>query len=99
VLHPPLAVDLVDRPVRVLADRARALVRAEPRVVVNGVVGEVLGDAIRVTGVERLVVAANVAELVDVRILSGACRSGRRPFVVRVKRGQSRRCNEPRRHE
>ena len=48
VLDRPLAVDVLHRPVRVLADRARALVRAQARVVVGGVVGEVLGHAVGV---------------------------------------------------
>jgi hypothetical protein len=84
VLHPPLAVDLVDPPAGVLGDRPGALVRAEPGVVVDGVVGEVPGDPLDVAAVERLVVAADVVERVDSRILSAWCRFGRRPFVVRV---------------
>src|SRR4051812_22013478 len=40
VLDEPLALDVLDGPVRVLADRARALVGTQPRVVVDGVVGE-----------------------------------------------------------
>jgi len=65
VLHPPLAVDRVDRPAGVLPDLAGALVRAEARVVVDRVVGEVLGDAVGVAGVERLVVGADVIEVAD----------------------------------
>src|SRR3954466_8081971 len=37
----PLSVGLLDAPARVLADRTRALVRAQPGVVMDGVVGEV----------------------------------------------------------
>ena len=43
-LDVPLAVDLLDSPVGVLGDRPSALVGPEPRVVVDGVVGEVRGD-------------------------------------------------------
>jgi hypothetical protein len=39
--------------------------RAQPRVVVRGVVGEVRSDQIDVAGVERLVVAADVVEVRD----------------------------------
>jgi hypothetical protein len=79
VLHPPLSVDGLDPPAGVLGDLAAA-VRAQPRVVVDGVVGEVLGDAFDVAGVERLVVAADVVERVDARILLFTARmSGRSP--------------------
>jgi hypothetical protein len=62
VLEVPLAVEIFDRPLRVLADRPGALVRAEARVVVDRVVGEVLGDAVGVARVQRRVVAADVVE-------------------------------------
>ena len=56
-------------------DRPRALVRAEPRVVVDGVVGEVRGDRVGVAGVQRLVVGADVVEAA--RPLARARTSGR----------------------
>jgi hypothetical protein len=59
----PLPVGLLDAPFRVLADRPRALVRAEPGVVVDGVVGEMGGDQLDVARVERLVVGADVVEV------------------------------------
>jgi hypothetical protein len=59
-----LALEVVDRPAGVLGYRA-PVVRAEPRVVVRGVVGEVRRDQIDVAGVERLVVAADVVEVRD----------------------------------
>src|SRR5215210_2772448 len=64
MLVPPLTLDVVDRPAGVLGDGAGTLVRAEPRVVVDGVVGEVRGDGLDVARVERLVVGANVGERV-----------------------------------
>jgi hypothetical protein len=69
-LVPPLAVEVVDSPARVLGDLA-AVVGAEARVVVSGILGEVRGDQLDVAGVERLVVAADVGERVDL----GALRS------------------------
>ena len=45
-----------------LADRARALVRPESRVVVDGVIGEVPRDLVRIAGVEGGVVGADVVE-------------------------------------
>jgi hypothetical protein len=47
----------------VLADRARADVRAEARVVVDGVVGEVRRDLVRVASVKGLVIAPDVLQL------------------------------------
>jgi hypothetical protein len=70
VLDEPLSVDHPDAHPRVLADPLRALVRPEPRVVVDGVVGEVGGDQLRVAGVERLVVGADVVEVSDDEILT-----------------------------
>jgi hypothetical protein len=64
VLVPPLTVEIVDCPAGVLGDLA-AMVRPEPGVVVSGVVGEVRLDQVDVAGVERLVVAADVGEVVD----------------------------------
>jgi hypothetical protein len=63
VLEPPPALEVLDRPLRVLADVASALVRAEPRVVVDRVAGEMRGDQVRVAGIECAVVAANVVEV------------------------------------
>jgi hypothetical protein len=63
VLEVPLPVDLLDAPLGVLGDRVGALMGAEPRVVVDGVVGEVGGDAVDVARVERLVVGADVVEV------------------------------------
>jgi hypothetical protein len=63
MLVTPLAVEVVDAPARVLGDRARTLVRPEPRVVVDGVVREVGGDEVDVARVERLVVGADVVEV------------------------------------
>src|SRR5438067_2503900 len=58
----PLPVQVLHGPLRVLADRARALVRAEPRVVVDRVLGEVPRDLVRIAGVEGGVVGADVVE-------------------------------------
>jgi hypothetical protein len=63
VLVVPLAIEVVDPPARVLGDRPSALMRAEPRVVVDGVVREVRGDEVDVARVERLVVGADVVEV------------------------------------
>jgi hypothetical protein len=68
VLEPPLAVDVVDRPARVVGDLAPVM-GTEPRVVVGRVAGEVRGDQVDVAGVERLVVAADVGEGVDLGFL------------------------------
>jgi hypothetical protein len=68
VLEPPLAVDVVDRPARVLGDLAPAM-GAEAGVVVGGVVGEVPRDQVDVARVERRVVAADVVEGVDLALL------------------------------
>jgi hypothetical protein len=68
VLVPPLPADVVDRPARVLGDLP-ATVRAEARVVVGGILGEVPGDQVDVGGVERLVVTADVGERVDLGVL------------------------------
>jgi len=48
-------------------------------------IGEVGGDQVDVTGVERLVVGADVIEVGDDGILTCGCRFGRWLFVVRVK--------------
>jgi hypothetical protein len=69
VLVMPLAVEIVDRPARVFGDPP-AVVRAEARVVVRRVLGEVRGDQIDVARVERLVVAADVVQRVDRRIFT-----------------------------
>jgi hypothetical protein len=69
VLVPPLPVELLDRPAGILGDRPRPQVRAEPGVVVDRVVGEVGRDLLDVAGVERRVVAADVIEGRDRRIL------------------------------
>jgi hypothetical protein len=84
VLHPPLSVNIRDAPLGVLRDLA-ASVGAEPRVVVDRVIGEVRGDQIGVAGIERLVVGANVFEVADDEILTCACRSWALLFVVRVR--------------
>jgi hypothetical protein len=70
VLHPPLAVEVFDRPPRVLGDRPSPLVWAQPRVVVDGVVGEVRRDQLDVAAVQGLVVGADVVEIGDPPILS-----------------------------
>jgi hypothetical protein len=62
VLEEPLPFEVLDRQLRVLADRASALMRAKSRVVMDGVVREVLGDPVRIAGVQRLVVGADVVE-------------------------------------
>jgi hypothetical protein len=49
---------------------------AEAGVVVSRVVGEVGRDQLDVAGVERLVVAADVVEGVDVQFLHCSCRFG-----------------------
>jgi hypothetical protein len=63
VLEPPLPLEVLDRPFRVLTNGAGALVRAEPRVVVDRVLGEVRGDEVGIAGVERAVVATDVLEV------------------------------------
>jgi hypothetical protein len=63
VLEVPLAVDLLDAPLGVLGDRAGALMGAEARVVMGGVVGEMRGDAVDVARVQRLVIGADVVEV------------------------------------
>jgi hypothetical protein len=76
VLEPPLAAEVVDAPAGVLGDLATVM-RPEAGVVVRGVVGEVRGDQTDVAGVERLVVAADAVERIDVvTFLPGRCRSG-----------------------
>jgi hypothetical protein len=64
VLQPPLAVEVLDRPVGVLGDLP-APVWPQPGVVVNGVVGEVGGDQLGVARVQRLVVGADLVEVGD----------------------------------
>ena len=51
--------------VRVLADPLRPLVGPKTGVVVDRVLGEVLGDALGVARVERVVVGADVVEVGD----------------------------------
>jgi len=63
VLEIPLPVDHLDPHLRVLPDPRGALMRPEPRVVVDRVVGEVRGDQIDVARVERLVIGADVVEV------------------------------------
>jgi hypothetical protein len=75
VFEPPLAVDGLDSPPGVLRDLA-ATVRPEAGVVVDGVIGEVGGDQVRVARIERLVIRANVVEVADDGILTAACRFG-----------------------
>jgi hypothetical protein len=70
VLHPPLAVEVFDRPARVLGDRPSPLVWPQPRVVVDGVVGEVRRDQLDVAAVQGVVVGADVVEIGDSPILS-----------------------------
>jgi hypothetical protein len=65
-----LPFDRLDAPGRVLGDLPTA-VWPEARVVVDGVLGEVLGDQIGVAGVERLVVGADAVEVRDDQILTG----------------------------
>jgi hypothetical protein len=60
VLDEPLTIDVLDGKLRVLADRARTDMRPKPRVVVNGVLGEVVGDAIGIAAVECVVVRPDV---------------------------------------
>jgi hypothetical protein len=86
VFDVPLAVDLLDPELRVLPDPPGALMRSQPRVVVDRVIGEVRGDQIGVAGVKRLVVGADVVEVADDEILTCACRSWALLFVVRVRR-------------
>jgi hypothetical protein len=63
VLDVPLAVDLVDSERRVAADRLRPLVRSEPGVVVDRVVGEVRRDSVGVPRVQGLVIGADVIDV------------------------------------
>ncbi len=81
VLERPPTLEVLDREARVLADRSCALVRAEARVVVDGVVGEVPGDEVGVAAVQSLVVGADVVEVADGGILTAL--SIRRPPVRR----------------
>ena len=68
VLEVPLAVDLADAEARrICADPLGALVRAEARVVVDRVLGEVGGDQLGVARVQRLVVGADVIEVAHAR--------------------------------
>src|SRR5262249_26240272 len=84
VLEVPLTVDRAHPELGVLADPLGAFVGAEARVVVDGVVGEVRRDQLRVPGVERLVVGADVVEIAHSDSYGAGCRSGARPFVVRL---------------
>ena len=63
MLEVPLPVDRLDSHLGVLPDPLGTLVRPETGVVVDRVVGEVRCDEIRVTGVERVVVGADVIEV------------------------------------
>jgi hypothetical protein len=63
MLNHPARVKVLDSQLGVLADRARADVRAEARVVVDGVVGEVRRDLVRVASVKGLVIAPDVLQL------------------------------------
>jgi hypothetical protein len=85
VLHPPLAVHRLHAPFGVIGDLAAA-VRPEPGVVVDSVVRKVRGDQLDVTGVERLVIGADVVQVADDEILTCGCRYWVLLFVVRVKR-------------
>ena len=69
VLARPFAIEVVDRPARVAGDRPAPSVRPEPRVVMDGVVGEVGGDQLDVAGVEGVVVAADTVERADLGIV------------------------------
>jgi hypothetical protein len=84
VLDEPLAVDLLDPELRVLADALGALVRPEPRVVVDRVVGEVGCDELGVARVQGVVIGADVVEVADDRIVTCPCRFGGLLLVVRV---------------
>jgi hypothetical protein len=64
VLEPPLPLDRLDAPPGVLGNLATVM-RPEPRVVVDGVVGEVGRDQLGVARVESLVVGADVVEVGD----------------------------------
>jgi len=83
VLEPPLTLEVLDRPFGVLADRARSLVRTEPRVVVDGVVGEVRGNEVWIAGVQRAVVAADVIEVAQELDSSGFAYGELKPVGVR----------------
>jgi hypothetical protein len=72
-------------------------VRAEPGVVVDGVVGEVLGDPLGVPRVERLVVGPDVVEMRDGGIFTVRCRFELLAFVVRVKAANRRRAERRKR--
>ncbi len=63
VLDEPLAIDVVDTELGVGADPLGAFVRSEACVVVDRVLGEVLGDPVSVAAVEGVVVAADVVEV------------------------------------
>jgi hypothetical protein len=63
VFHDPRGVKVLDSQLGVLADRARALVGAEPGVVVGRVVGEVRRDLLGIASIQRLVVAADVLQV------------------------------------
>jgi hypothetical protein len=89
VFDVPLTVDLLDPELRVLPDSLGALMRPKARVVVDRVVGEVRGDEIGVTRVQRLVVGADVIEVADDEIVTCGCRSWVPLFVVRVKRREA----------
>jgi hypothetical protein len=58
-----LPVEVLDRPLRVLADLSSSSVGPQAGVVVDRVVGEVRRDEFGVTGVQRPVVGADVVEV------------------------------------
>ena len=90
MLEPPLPVDGLDAPLRVVGDLA-PVVRPEARVVVRRVLGEVRRDGVRVARVERLVVGADVVEVADALTLSAwAFRSRRSQAVVSGMAGLNR---------
>ncbi|HET9186298.1 MAG TPA: hypothetical protein VFN82_09120, partial [Solirubrobacterales bacterium] len=66
VLDVPLAVDPLHREGRVAPDRLRALVRPQPCVVVDRVLGEVRRNRVRVAAVQRLVVRPDVIDVAQI---------------------------------
>ena len=77
VLEVPLALDVLDGEGGVAADLLGALVRAETRVVVDRVVGEVRRHRLGVAGVQRLVVGPMWSVWDKKRLGSGATRHPR----------------------
>jgi hypothetical protein len=62
MLELPDRVEVLDAQRRVLGDRPPAELRLASRVVMDRVVGEVLGNSVGVAGVQRVVVRADVVE-------------------------------------